>query len=144
MIVVWLLVFTAFLVLELVTVSLTSVWFAGGALGGLVVRLLGGSVQFQLFAFVAVSFLLLILVRPFAARWIGPEKKGAAPDGLIGRNVVVKTRIDNRQEAGSVTLAGETWLARAWEDGHILEPGDLAVVTAVRGARLFVKPLDKT
>ena len=67
MIVIWLLVFTAFLVLELVTVSLTSIWFAGGALGGLVVRLLGGSVQFQLFAFVAVSFLLLILVRPFAA-----------------------------------------------------------------------------
>ena len=57
----WLIVFVVMIGIEFATVSLTSIWFAGGAFAGLIVSALGGSVRLQLGAFVAVSFLLILM-----------------------------------------------------------------------------------
>ena len=63
---IWLIAFVVFLVVEGVTTSLTSIWFAGGSLAALVVQVCGGGLYPQLAVFVAVSFLTLILIRPLA------------------------------------------------------------------------------
>lgn len=134
----WLAVFIGFLIQEGATAALTGIWFAGGALAALLLELLGGGVRVQLLAFVAVSALLLFLVRPLSVRLMKGREKEQGQDNLIGRTVTVKERIDNKKDAGRVTLAGETWLARAAEEDEILEPQTLAVVVRVEGARLFV------
>ncbi len=63
---IWLIAFVVFLVVEGVTTSLTSIWFAGGSLAALVVQVCGGGLYPQLAVFVAVSFMLFLMVRPFA------------------------------------------------------------------------------
>lgn len=143
MLILWIVVFAAFVVLESLTVSLTSIWFSGGALGALAVLVLGGGVRLQLTVFVLVSFALLILVRPVAARCMKGETKKQEQDGLIGRRVMVKTRIDNQADAGTAVYAGETWLARSDRDQVVLEAGEQAVITAVQGARLYVRPVSE-
>ena len=45
-----------------------------GALAGLLVQVLGGSVKLQLALFAAVSFALLLLVRPLAAGILKPKE----------------------------------------------------------------------
>ena len=138
MTVLWLILFAAFLAVEGATVSLTSIWFAGGALAGLAACAAGGSLRLQLALFVAVSFLLLLMVRPFASRYVHRRRGRVPEDSLTGRQVVVKERIDGG--AGRVTMAGEAWLARS-ASGQVLEPGQQAVVTEVRGAKLIVEPV---
>ena len=87
----------------------------------------------------AVSFALLLLVRPLAAGILKPKETRTNTDGLIGRKVVVKETIDNVRGTGSVSLAGETWLARSLHENRILTPGTAAVIREIRGAKLFVE-----
>ena len=95
----WIAAFIVLTAAEALTVSLTCIWFAGGALAGLLVQVLGGSVKLQLALFAAVSFALLLLVRPLTAGILKPKETRTNTDGLIGRSVVVKETMSGEQEA---------------------------------------------
>ena len=148
---IWLIAFVVFLVVEGVTTSLTSIWFAGGSLPALVVQECGGGLYPQLAVFVAVSFMLFLMVRPFAYKYLYGKRTKTNVDSLTGRKAVVKDRIDNVAGTGTAILAGETWLARAAEEGEsamaaaraaeegdTFEAGDVVVISAVSGAKLLV------
>jgi membrane protein implicated in regulation of membrane protease activity len=64
----WLIAAGLFAAGELASVDLVLLMFAGGALGGMAVALVGGAVALQFLAFVAVSLALLALVRPIAKK----------------------------------------------------------------------------
>ena len=135
----WLIAFVVFLVVESMTASLTSIWFAGGALAALVAQVCGAPLRPQLAVFVIVSFILFIMVRPFTARYLHRKKTDTNVDSFAGRKAVVKERIDNEAGTGTAILAGETWLARAAVEGETFEPNTVVVITSVRGAKLMVK-----
>ena len=142
MTVVWLAAFVVFLAAEALTVSLTSIWFAGGALTALAVQVLGAGIRLQLAVFVAVSFLLFFLVRPAASRYVKEKKTPTNVDGLIGRRAVVKETVD--AGSGSAVLAGETWLARAYREGESLLPGSTVIAREVSGAELWWRRSPRT
>ena len=129
---IWLIAFVVFLVVEGVTTSLTSIWFAGGSLAALVVQVCGGGLYPQLAVFVAVSFMLFLMVRPFAYKYLYGKRTKTNVDSLTGRKAVVKDRIDN------VAGTGTAILARAAEEGDTFEAGDVVVISAVSGAKLLV------
>ena len=135
----WLIAFVVFLVVESMTASLTSIWFAGGALAALVAQVCGAPLRPQLAVFVIVSFILFIMVRPFTARYLHRKKTDTNVDSCAGRKAVVKGRIDNEAGTGTAILAGETWLARAAVEGETFEPNTVVVITSVSGAKLMVK-----
>ncbi|MBS1484619.1 NfeD family protein [Enterocloster citroniae] len=135
----WLIAFVVFLVVESMTASLTSIWFAGGALAALVAQVCGAPLRPQLAVFVIVSFILFIMVRPFTARYLHRKKTDTNVDSFAGRKAVVKERIDNEAGTGTAILAGETWLARAAVEGETFEPNTVVVITSVSGAKLMVK-----
>jgi membrane protein implicated in regulation of membrane protease activity len=62
----WLIAAGLFAAGEVVSTDLVLLMFAGGALGGLAVALLGGAVALQLVGFVIVSLALLVVGRPIA------------------------------------------------------------------------------
>ncbi|MFC7572772.1 NfeD family protein [Klenkia terrae] len=64
----WLIAAGLFTAGEVASLDLVLLMFAGGALGGMGVALLGGAVVFQILAFVVVSLGLLLVVRPVAKR----------------------------------------------------------------------------
>ena len=103
---IWLIAFVVFLVVEGVTTSLTSIWFAGGSLAALVVQVCGGGLYPQLAVFVAVSFMLFLMVRPFAYKYLYGKRTKTNVDSLTGRKAVVKDRIDKdvykRQPGGRI------------------------------------------
>lgn len=70
----WLAALLIFMGLELAFVSLTSLWFAMGALGAFITALAGGDLEMQLVIFTAVSFLTIIVIRP-AAFYLNRRKK---------------------------------------------------------------------
>ena len=76
-----------FLVIEAVTVGLTTIWFAGGALVAAVASGLGASQAVQWILFFAVSVILLIFTRPLAVRYMnrGVERTNVNRTGEGGR-----------------------------------------------------------
>ena len=72
----WLGILAILLVIEAITVGLTTVWFAGGAFVACIASWLGGGIVVQLLLFFGVSVVLLIFTRPLAVRYMnkGVEK----------------------------------------------------------------------
>ena len=83
----WLGILAILLVIEAITVGLTTVWFAGGALVACIVSWLGGGIVVQLLLFFGVSVVLLIFTRPLAVRYMnkGVEKTNA--ESLLGKSL---------------------------------------------------------
>ena len=64
----WLAVIILFLVIEMITVSLVSIWFVGGALAAFITSYFTENIWIEVAVFLAVSVVLLILLRPLARK----------------------------------------------------------------------------
>ena len=134
----WLVVFILLILIELATMGLTTIWFAGGSVAGFVASMLGANVVIQAAAFFAVSILLLFFTRPFAVRYINSNKTKTNVDGLIGQEALVLEEINNIRETGCARLEGKEWTARSMNDTVI--PKDTVVtVERIEGVKLIVK-----
>ena len=134
----WLVVFILLILIELATMGLTTIWFAGGAVAGFVASMLGANVVIQAAAFFAVSILLLFFTRSFAVRYINSNKTKTNVDGLIGQEALVLEEINNIRETGCARLEGKEWTARSMNDTVI--PKDTVVtVERIEGVKLIVK-----
>ena len=65
--IVWLALIVIFLIVEIATVGLTSIWLAGGALAALVVELLGLGIVWQIAAFSDRDFYTVIFYETLGA-----------------------------------------------------------------------------
>ena len=135
----WAVAVIAFVILELATVGLASIWFALGALCALIAALLGAPVWLQIVWFVIVSVATLLLTRPLARKYINSKTMATNADRVIGGKAVVKERIDELAGTGAVLADGKMWTART-ADGSVAEPGDIVTVLEIRGVRLIVAP----
>ncbi len=134
----WLVFFLILVIIEIATLALTTIWFAGGALAAFVLSLLGAGIEAQLAVFVAVSFVLLIFTRPWAAKYLNRRTVKTNTEGLIGQTARVTARIDNRQDTGTAMVNGQEWTARAEEETDVYPEGTLMVIRQIRGVRLIV------
>lgn len=133
----WLIVFVVLIAIEIATLALTTIWFAGGAFIGFLLSLLGFSTGIQLVGFVLISFLLLFLTRPFAKRCITHTEKTNV-DSLIGNEARVTAEIDNRKETGTAMVNGQEWTARAESDEEIYPVGTIVEIRKIQGVKLIV------
>ena len=134
----WLAVFVLLIVIELATMGLTTIWFAGGAVAGFIASMLGANVVIQAVVFFVVSIVLLIFTRPFAVRYINSNKTKTSIDGLIGQEALVLEEINNIRETGCARLEGKEWTARSVDDTVI--PADtVVIVERIEGVKLIVK-----
>lgn len=134
----WLALFIALLIIEIATLGLTTIWFAGGALAAFAAAILGDSLWLELTLFCAVSFFLLLVTRPVAVKWLNRDHVKTNVDSLIGRTAVVTKTIRNLKGEGEVQLDGMTWTARTEEDSAELEEGKQVKVLRVSGVKLIV------
>ena len=135
----WLVLMILFIIIEIATLGLCTIWFAGGALVAFLVSLADLPYLGQLGVFVVVSAALFILVRPSVARKFNKNREKTNIDGLIGEFAVVSKRIHNLDGEGQVMLKGMEWTARTMDDSVTLEEGTKVVVRAVEGVKLIVE-----
>ena len=138
----WLALLILFSVGEAVTVGLTSVWFAVGALGALLCALLGGSLWLQIGVFLVLSGLSLSMARPLAKKFLSPGYSATNADRVIGQEAVVTQTIDNLHGQGQVIIAGQTWTARS-QDDTVIEAGKTVRVLRIEGVKVFVAPKEE-
>ena len=70
---VWVAAIAVFVVVELATTALTTIWFAGGALAALLITAAGFPVWAQAVTFLVVSMALLVLTRPLANKYFNKK-----------------------------------------------------------------------
>ena len=138
---IWLGVMVLFLIVEAATVTMVSLWFAGGALAALVVALLDGSWLLQIIAFLVVSAGLLALLRPLARKHFTPKLVKTNVDSVIGTEGYVTADIDNVAATGKCKLGAMEWTARS-ATGEKISTGTLVKVEKIEGVKAFVIPVE--
>lgn len=135
----WLVLLLLFAGGEALSVELTSIWFAAGALCALIAALLGGPLWVQFTLFLAVSLLCLLAVRPLAKRHLNDKVVPTNADRVIGEEAQVTEDIDNIHGKGAVIIRGITWSARS-QDGSPISTGTMVRVLRIEGVKVFVEP----
>lgn len=137
---VWLGLLVAFLIAEGSTVALVALWFAAGALAGLIAALLGAPVWLQVGVFLVVSAGLLALLRPMVRKHIRPRLSATNVDAVIGSQGYVTEAIDNMVPSGQVKLGAMPWTARS-TTGEPIPKGTLVRVDRIEGVKAYVTPV---
>ncbi|WP_337538114.1 NfeD family protein [Suilimivivens sp.] len=139
---IWLAVLVVCVGIEIATMGLTTIWFAGGALVSAILAALNAPLWLQIVAFFAVSLILLYLTRPVAVKYFNKDRVKTNVESLIGRQAIVISEIDNLQGIGQVTVGGQEWSARSVKDDVQLPVGSVVVVRSVSGVKLIVEEKD--
>lgn len=136
--IVWLMIFLFLLVLEIISLGLTTIWFAGGALIAFIATILGANIIVQIMLFLVISIVLLFVTRPIAVRYFNKNLAKTNVENVIGKTAKVSKQIDNINSQGEAVLDGEKWMARS-ENNDIIAEGTLVTVVAVEGVKLIVR-----
>jgi membrane protein implicated in regulation of membrane protease activity len=135
---IWIALFVVLLIVEGLTMGLTTIWFAGGALVAFILALFNVNVYVQIGAFLVVSLALLFGTRPWAKKYLSGKRYGTNYDGVIGKVAKVVEKVDNYNATGLVAVNGVEWTARAENDNETFEPGTLVKVSNINGVKLII------
>lgn len=136
----WAVVFVAFVVAELATVQLISVWFALGALVTMIFTVIfeGTTLLSQLGIFILVSGIFLLITFPWLKKRRNKGHVSTNQELYVGMTAAVIEKIDRDKGTGRVRLGGVDWNAVPHEDGQIIPVDSIVVVEKVMGTRLSV------
>lgn len=136
----WLILMVVFLILESLTMGLSTVWCAVGCLVSAILAAFEVDVWIQIVAMVVVSLALFIMF----IVWIKPNMKDfnklniepTNADRFIGKEGVVIEDIDSVELKGQVKVLGQVWSAVA---DHNIAAGAHVRVKSIQGVRLEVE-----
>lgn len=139
----WLILLAVFLVIEIITLGLTTIWMAAGALVGFLAAILHAPLWSQIVLFLIVSIILIVFTRPVAERYFNRSRVKTNVGGIVGKEGKVTEQIDNFNETGTVLINGVEWMARNEKDETLINAGARVVVRRVEGVRLYVEEVIK-
>lgn len=140
---VWLAAVIIFVVAEMITTSLTTIWFAGGAFVAFIMSLFKAPLWAEILVFLVVSMLLLIVTRPLLTKVFKTGETKTNIDSLIGMKAKVIVEINNCQEVGYAILNGQEWTARSVDDDDIIREDEMVEVVGISGVKLIVRRINK-
>lgn len=135
----WAALVVVFVIVEIATVQLVSIWLAAGSLVTMVcsyifdIPLVG-----QLLIFLVSSAIFLLISWPLLKK---ARNKGYVPTNAeldTGKKAVVIENIDLNAGTGRVTLNGVDWSAVS-ADGSVIPKESVVTVVEVQGAKLKVQ-----
>lgn len=135
----WLLLAAIFIVIEIITLGLTTIWFAGGAFVAAIAAACGANLVIQIILFVVVSVVLLFLTRPIAVKHLNANTEKTNAEALVGAKAVVLEEINNLKETGKAKVNGMEWTARAKSDDEIIPVDSMVTITEISGVKLIVE-----
>lgn len=138
----WLIAVAILLLIEILTLGLTTIWFAGGAFIAFFIALAGGSLYLQLIIFILVSFVLLLFTRPIALKYFNNNRTKTNLDALPGREGKVLEEINNFKGTGRIDINGQEWTARKENQNteeDTIPAGEIVIVTGISGVKVIVK-----
>lgn len=135
---IWLGIMIICLVLEAISYSLTTIWFAIGAFLCVFLSFAPIPFVFQILIFAILSLILLFLTRPLAKKRLSVKKNPTNADSMIGK-IVILQKGASQNESGEAKLNGIVWTAKTL--GEKIESGESCIIEEIRGNSLIVKKI---
>lgn len=137
----WTLVCVVALILEVSSGTFYLMCFAIGAVGAVVVSLMGTPLWLQVLVFSAISAVSVFCVRPLLVKCMHPVQKERLSNAsaLVGRQGVVIEPI-SAERPGYVRVDGDEWRA-VTADGTMIEHGVNVRITAINSIVVTVEPV---
>ena len=132
----WLFFVILFIVIEVVTFNLTTIWFAFGSLVSMICAYAKIPLTPQIIIFLSVSIILAVFARPIAVKRLKVGKNKTNLDSLIGETGVVTKKITD-VSYGLVKVHGQIWSAET-ASGETIEEGEKIEIMEIRGVKLIV------
>lgn len=135
----WLVLFVILLIIEIITMGLTTIWFAGGALAAFLAGVLGFGLPVQIVVFLVVSILLFVLTRPIAVKYFNQERQKTNAESLIGQHGLVVEEVDTLHAKGVVEVKGQEWSAKTDEPDGKIAKNTIVTIEGIQGVHLIVR-----
>ena len=135
----WVAVTIICVVIESLTLSLTTIWFGISAFVMVFLAFTPLPFSAQLFIFVALAMVLLIFTKPIVKQKLNQRKIATNYERVIGQIAVVTKRI-SALEKGAVKINGMEWTA-AVKENVTLEEGSKCIVEEIAGVTAYVKQI---
>lgn len=137
----WTLVCVVALILEVSSGTFYLMCFAIGAVGAVMVSLMGTPLWLQVLVFSAISAVSVFCVRPLLVKCLHPVQKERLSNAsaLVGRQGVVIEPI-SAERSGYVRVDGDEWRA-VTADGTMIERGVNVRITAINSIVVTVEPV---
>ena len=137
----WTLVCVVALILEVSSGTFYLMCFAIGAVGAVMVSLMGTPLWLQVLVFSAISAVSVFCVRPLLVKCMHPVQKERLSNAsaLVGRQGVVIEPI-SAERPGYVRIDGDEWRA-VTADGTMIERGVNVRITAMNSIVVTVEPV---
>lgn len=135
---VWLAGIIVFIILEAVTYQIVSIWFALGAIGGLIADALGFGFPVQMAVFLIISAISFLCLRPLSKKMLRGKKENTNVDSLLGKEVLVTREVNNLLGTGEGKVGGMVWTIRS-AGNEIIPEGETVICEKVEGVKLIVK-----
>lgn len=134
----WLIAFVVLLIIEIITLGLTTVWFALGAIAAFLAAYVGASTTVQVIVFLIVSIVLFIFTRPIAMKFFNQKRERTNAESLIGQKALVLEKIDSIHGVGKVIVNGMEWSAKT-EESMEIEKDTIVSIKGIQGVKLIVE-----
>lgn len=134
----WLIFAILFLILEISTVSLVSIWFVAGSVLAFLVALFHLSLGVQIVVFILGTTLLLVFTKPAVQKMLCKNLEATNYDRIIGKNGIVTQKINPTEGTGQIKVSGSIWSAKS-EDGSEIDRDKTVEVISVEGVKAVVK-----
>ena len=139
----WFFAAVLFVVIEALTMGLTTIWFAMGAIVMIFLSFAPISFVFQALIFLIISCVLLFSTRPFAVKHFKNGNTKTNADSNVGHLAIVTKPITELAK-GEVIIDGMPWAAKADDTveniSETLQANAEIIITNIIGATLIVRP----
>ena len=137
---IWVSLFIIFVIGEIISLGITSIWFAGGALAGFLTSLVTDVFWIQFAVFAVVSLVLLAFTRPLAKKYFNSRNLAKTNvDAVVGETVLVKETIDNVAGQGVVIINGLEWSALSADNSKVIPKDSMVRVKEIKGVKAIVE-----
>ena len=142
MIWIWLGVIVLSLIIEFVSISMTSLWFAIGGIISLILAAVGVGIVWQVCVFSIVSFTCLLSLRKLALKFLFKNKEEKTnTNSFVGKHYTLLKEI-NENQLGEVKIDGVIWSCKGEDDTKTILAGKKVEIVEIAGNKLVVKEID--
>lgn len=139
----WLGAFGVLLLIEILTLGLTTIWFAVGALAAFLLTLVNAPLALQIIVFVVVSMVMLIFTRPIMTKYLNKKTTKTNAESLVGRRARVLIPVNNLKSEGQVMVNRMEWTARSTKDEVTFQKDEMVHIVGISGVKLIVEKENK-
>ena len=138
----WLVLALAFVIIEAITLGLTTIWFAGGSIAALIAGILGAEFWLQFVIFLSVSIVLLAFTRKIFVKKLKIGEYKTNTMTLIGERgkAISDIYFDGN---GRVRVGTQEWSAMPENDDDVIKAGAEVEVLEIKGVKVIVRELVK-